>query len=69
MQSIIRAPIPPALLVSLTDARVALAQATDVSAVATLVDRLEVVRVGARKARLSLEVQSALAPHKVGPTA
>jgi hypothetical protein len=58
MESIIRAPIPSASLISLADARLALAQATDVSAVATLVDRLEVVRVAARKARLSLEAQN-----------
>jgi hypothetical protein len=58
MESIIRAPIPSSSLITLADARLALAQATDVSAVATLVDRLEVVRVAARKARLSLEAQN-----------
>jgi site-specific DNA-methyltransferase (adenine-specific) len=58
MESIIRAPIPSSSLISLADARRALAQATDVAAVATLVDRLEVVRLAARKARLSLEAQN-----------
>src|SRR5450759_2868890 len=57
MEAIVRAQIPSSLI-SLAAARLALAQATDVSAVATLVDRLEVVRVAARKARLSLEAQN-----------
>ena len=52
------APGPASSLLSLSAARLALAQATDVAAVATLVDRLEVVRVAARKARASLEAQN-----------
>jgi len=58
MESIIRARVPSSSLIALADARLALAQATDVSAVATLVDRLEVVRLAARKARLSLAAQN-----------
>src|SRR5450830_1810574 len=58
MEAIVRAQIPSSSLISLAAARLALAQVTDVSAVATLVDRLEVVRVAARKARLSLEAQN-----------
>ena len=58
MEGIVRAQVPSSSLISLADARIALAQATDVGAVATLVDRLEVVRLAARKARLSLEAQN-----------
>ena len=58
MEGIVRARVPSPSLISLADARLALAQATDVGAVATLVDRLEVVRLAARKARLSLEAQN-----------
>ena len=58
VEGIVRAQTPSSSLISLADARLALAQATDVAAVATLVDRLEVVRLAARKARLSLEAQN-----------
>jgi hypothetical protein len=58
MEGIVRAQTPSSSLISLADARLALAQATDVAAVATLVDRLEVVRLAARKARLSLAAQN-----------
>ncbi|MBI3749066.1 MAG: site-specific DNA-methyltransferase [Chloroflexi bacterium] len=58
MEGIVRAKNPPSSLISLATARLELTQATDVGAVATLVDRLEVVRVAARKARLSLEAQN-----------
>jgi DNA modification methylase len=57
MEAIVRAQSPSALI-SISAARLALVQATDVSAVATLVDRLEVVRVAALKARQSLEAQN-----------
>ena len=52
-------PIPrSALPISLTAARSALAEATDLPTVASLIDRLEVIRVAARKARQSLDAQN-----------
>ena len=52
-------PIPrSAPLISLTAARSALADATDLPTVASLIDRLEVVRVAARKAKQSLDAQN-----------
>jgi hypothetical protein len=44
--------------ISVAAARAALAQATDLSAVTSFIDRLEVIRVAARKAKLSLEAQN-----------
>lgn len=58
MEAVVRAKSRSSSLISLGAARLALEQATDVAAVATLVDRLEVVRVAARKARLSLDAQN-----------
>jgi len=58
VDAIVRAQTPASSLASLAAARLVLAEATDVAAVATLVDRLEVVRVAARKARLSLKAQN-----------
>lgn len=46
------------LPISIDAARLALANATDVTAVATIVDRLEVIRVAARKAKASHEAQN-----------
>src|SRR5450759_5328170 len=57
MEAIFRAQVPSSLI-SIAAARLDLPQATDVSAVATLVDRLEVVRVAARTARQSLAAQN-----------
>jgi hypothetical protein len=44
--------------ISLAAARAALAQATDLAAVTSFIDRLEVIRVAARKAKLSLDAQN-----------
>ena len=44
--------------ISVAAARAALAQATDLSAVTSFIDRLEVIRVAARKAKLSLDAQN-----------
>jgi site-specific DNA-methyltransferase (adenine-specific) len=52
-------PIPRAAPpISLAAARTALAQATDLATVASVIDRLEVLRVAARKARQSLDAQN-----------
>jgi site-specific DNA-methyltransferase (adenine-specific) len=57
MDALVRA-AAPAPLVTPTSARLALTEASDVAAVAALVDRLGVVRLAARKAKLSLDAQN-----------
>ena len=52
-------PIPrSAPPISLAAARTALAQATELAAVVSVIDRLEVLRVAARKAKQSLDAQN-----------